>query len=318
MGVNSFGVAIGNEAVFTKARRGPEALTGMDLLRLALERSQTAKQAVEIIIELLTKYGQGGNCGYDHKFFYDNSFIAADKTEGYILETSGKKYITKRIAGMASISNRLSIQEFTHNSEPVYTYFSGSKQRQAQTGSALSNMKGNISAAMIADVLRTHDPKARDKELGGTVRSVCMHAGGLLGDQTTGSVIIELDTMKMWATGASLPCLSVFKPIGFEPVVPVFSEGEEKRAIAYWFAREKLIRSVQGGYIGKNEVRKGIAELEKESFFNAEDWTQHCVDISNKEREFISSFDTSNWQNAAARHWQKRNDALAAQMRILL
>jgi len=44
MGANEHGVAIGNEAVFTKVpyEKG-EALTGMDCLRLALERAGTAR-----------------------------------------------------------------------------------------------------------------------------------------------------------------------------------------------------------------------------------------------------------------------------------
>lgn len=71
MGVNEYGVAIGNEAVFTKGPYGPEALTGMDLLRLGLERSHTAAEAADVIISMLERYGQGGNCGYDHRFEYD-------------------------------------------------------------------------------------------------------------------------------------------------------------------------------------------------------------------------------------------------------
>ena len=46
MGANEHGVVIGNEAVFTrdllKDRRRPDALLGMDLLRLGLELAQTA------------------------------------------------------------------------------------------------------------------------------------------------------------------------------------------------------------------------------------------------------------------------------------
>ena len=63
MGANEHGVAIGNEAVFTKVPydKGP-ALLGMDLLRLALERAATARQALDVITGLLVEHGQGGNC----------------------------------------------------------------------------------------------------------------------------------------------------------------------------------------------------------------------------------------------------------------
>ncbi|WDU84347.1 hypothetical protein [Caloramator sp. Dgby_cultured_2] len=61
MGVNEFGVVIGNEAVFTKEGQGPPALLGMDMLRLALERSKTALEAVEHIVYFIKTYGQGVN-----------------------------------------------------------------------------------------------------------------------------------------------------------------------------------------------------------------------------------------------------------------
>ena len=60
MGVNDAGVAIGNEAVFTKEPMTAEKqLLGMDLLRLALERSTTAEKAVEVVTELLADYEIG-------------------------------------------------------------------------------------------------------------------------------------------------------------------------------------------------------------------------------------------------------------------
>ena len=92
MGVNEYGVCIGNEAVFTKGKYGKESLIGMDLLRLGLERGNSAKEALEVIIALLERYGQGGNCGYDKDFHYDNSFLIMDRKEIYVLETEGKNW----------------------------------------------------------------------------------------------------------------------------------------------------------------------------------------------------------------------------------
>ncbi|TFG50445.1 MAG: peptidase U34, partial [Anaerolineales bacterium] len=63
MGINQHGLVIGNEAVFSKVPANKEpALLGMDLLRLGLERAATAAEAVDVIVELLEEYGQGGNC----------------------------------------------------------------------------------------------------------------------------------------------------------------------------------------------------------------------------------------------------------------
>ncbi len=74
MGANEHGVVIGNEAVFTNVPVQEKGLIGMDLLRLALERAETAEQAVEVVTQLLETVGQGGGCGHeDRSFTYHNS-----------------------------------------------------------------------------------------------------------------------------------------------------------------------------------------------------------------------------------------------------
>lgn len=124
-GINEHSVVIGNEAIFTKSfRRMAEqvargasvelGLLGMDLVRLALERSRTAREAVEVMGELVEAYGQFGS-GVPTKSHdlggYDGSFLVADPDEAWIVEAVGRRWLARRItAGTASISNQPSIR----------------------------------------------------------------------------------------------------------------------------------------------------------------------------------------------------------------
>ncbi len=124
-GINEYGVAIGNEAIFTKTfkeaaadykkGKGPKlGLLGMALLRLGLERGRTAREALDVITSLVEKYGQFGSgvptC--DHPSGgYDNSYIIADANEAWVLETIGNRWVARRFKkGTTSISNEPSIR----------------------------------------------------------------------------------------------------------------------------------------------------------------------------------------------------------------
>lgn len=124
-GINEHSVAIGNEALPTKTFRAAAAayaqghaprlgLLGMDLVRLALERSATAQQAVEVMAALIEQYGQFGS-GVPTKPHdlggYDGSFLIADPHEAWVLEAAGTRWLARRITqGTASISNLASIR----------------------------------------------------------------------------------------------------------------------------------------------------------------------------------------------------------------
>jgi secernin len=122
-GVNEYGVAIGNQGVSTKVLadeiaayaegRGPKlGPTGMDLVRLGLERGKTAREALGVITKMVETYGQFGpglpTLGLEGA--YDNSYVIAGPDEAWVLDTAGTKWIAKRVSrGIASISNTLSI-----------------------------------------------------------------------------------------------------------------------------------------------------------------------------------------------------------------
>ena len=342
MGVNEHGVAIGNEAVFTRAKKGPAALTGMDLLRLGLERSKTAEEALSIITALLQTYGQGGNCGYDHAFHYDNSFLIADPDRAFLVETAGRNWAATQVKEKGAISNGLSLNcehtlrhgieagvDFTRKyREPVYTFFSASKSRRAQSLCALEEGRKDPAAMMRA--LRHHPPTLEGREFTrGGVGSVCMHAGGVIGDHTTGSFVAVLRKnapMTIWATGASTPCISAFKPIfwGIQNGAPVFDDAADGRA--YWLQRERLHRAVLAGQIDVKALRarrdaleaawlQEEARLFAEGIPDPESLCAFAARAAAEEEEFIRSFSIEGWETPMAggsygRYWKTKNAAL--------
>jgi secernin len=135
MGANEHGVVIGNEAVFTDQPYAKTGLTGMDLLRLALERASTAQAAVEVITGLLETFGQGGGCGHEQRgFTYHNSFIVADPRRAFVLETAGKLWAVEEAHGARAISNGLSIPGFAEDhADRLRTAVAGAAARRACT-----------------------------------------------------------------------------------------------------------------------------------------------------------------------------------------
>jgi len=248
MGVNQHGLAIGNEAVFTRVpyEKRP-ALTGMDLLRLALERAATARSAVQIITDLLEIHGQGGNCGHAHKLFYHNSFLLADPASVWVLETAGRHWAAKQIDGIYAISNKLTLEntwdmasddlvtfavqkgwcrsaeDFSFArcySDFLYTRFSSSEHRRARAMARLDADRGRLGVADFFAILRDHGDASSDSfrpDQGLFRAQICNHAGWgpVRVSQTTGSLVSRLEpgAATHFVTGTAAPCTSLFKPV---------------------------------------------------------------------------------------------------------
>src|SRR5947209_1964903 len=92
-GFNEYQVVIGNEALPSPIEFSEPKLIGMELLRLGLERGRSAAEAVEVITDLVTRFGQGRFANDAGVGTYDNGFLVADPREAYVLETAGHEWV---------------------------------------------------------------------------------------------------------------------------------------------------------------------------------------------------------------------------------
>ena len=255
IGANEHGVMIGNEAVFTRrtgAGDEEHPLLGMDLLRLALERATTAREAVQVIVELLERHGQGGSCSHEHpRFSYDNSYIVADPDGAVVLETAGRRWATQEVRTARSISNGLTIPGFAeHYADPVRGRVAGCAVRRRTTEAAAGRATGPLD---LMRALREHGdrPAPRWSPVNGALSAPCAHAGGLVtSTQSTASWVADLRPGgpargRHWVTGTSAPCTSLFKPVTV--TAPVVHEPDpmpdNHHDPAYlWWRHERLHR----------------------------------------------------------------------------
>ena len=170
IGVNEHGVAIGNEAVFTRFPVPKDGRTGMDFLRIALGVCHTAEDAVDLLIDLTERFTQGGRMGYRNRTFrYNSSFIVADPTAAWIFETAGNLWAAKRIRGVATISNELTIQD---DFDRVHTgaYEVARKRGWVKSASAFS-FAGAFSDPIISNLAGAGARRACTSRSLGRVRS---------------------------------------------------------------------------------------------------------------------------------------------------
>ncbi len=110
VGVNEFGLSMGEEAVFTtEMEEAADGIIGPDLMRIGLERARSCEEAIQIMTGLLEEYGQGGSAELKGNSHFDSSFILSDPESAYILETAGRSWAVKKVEAVASISNMLGI-----------------------------------------------------------------------------------------------------------------------------------------------------------------------------------------------------------------
>ncbi|XP_062259206.1 secernin-3 [Platichthys flesus] len=308
MGANEHQVCIGNEAVWGReSTDGDEALLGMDLLRLGLERADTAEKAVDVITELLEKYGQGGSCLEDESgFTYHNSFLISDRKEAWLLETSGKHWAAERVeGGYRNISNQYGITskidkehpelreyarsqgwwdgESEFNFATVFSFMTtarieASGGRYCEGKKLLEKSHGHITAETMMGILR-------DKDSGINMEGMFM---------TTGSMVSVIPTNPAlpgvhYFTATPDPEKSVFKPFIFvkhtnplkETTSPSYGPNDPVKKIPRFqskpdrkhelFAKQQVVTAIIDSHKDRGKkITESMRQLEKENISRME------------------------------------------------
>jgi secernin len=231
-GINEHRVAVGNEQLWTADNPAdqPEAFTGMDLVRLALERARSAEEALDIVTTCIDARGQGGIGDRDEAKAYFSSFLFADPTGAWVLETSARSWAARPVAadeGGIALSNRISLTtdwtrasadvsadgDFDHWRRPSSPTAHADRRlavtlptAQAVGGRPAGTRGAGDGARELAALLRHHGDRAWGRpgsdpsdvaalppavvDRLGTGVSVCMHLTGI--QATTSSMIASL------------------------------------------------------------------------------------------------------------------------------
>ena len=345
MGINQHGLAIGNEAVWSKILANKEpALLGMDLLRLALERAKTAPEAVEVIADLLEEFGQGGSHIQPGHLYYHNSYLISDSQESWVLETVGKQWAARQIKPIYSISNLLSLEnnwdrsssgleEFMVErglardkdqinlsgdfSDLIYTTFADGKSRCSRSLDLLLRNTGKITVQTMAAILRDHGGNP-DPTPGLAGADICMHAslGPIRVSQTTGSMIASLKAGNplVFSTGTAAPCTGIFKPVWVDapPDLGPLPTNKFDHKTTFW-AHEELHREVIKNYPARAAVYQTERDALEAEFIEG---AQTLRDGSVEERKAYSDIC---FQRAAAaeKEWLKQVRMAPGKQRLL-
>lgn len=282
-GVNEHGVAVGNEALWSREAASTEpGLLGMDLVRLVLERARTAVEGVDVLTALLEQHGQSGSTNLMFTESYQNGFLIADPNDAWIIETSGHHWAAKQVDGVASISNTYSVgsdydrisadaQSFAERhgwfdgasgekfdfglafADPDLPFLPTCTARLRRSGTMLGELRDDrkLTIEDMMLVLRDDHATASDTSIWRPEThgesSLCMHAQDLNGSETAASVVADLSHDPLLLVSLSSPCLSPFVPIWFGEALVPWQQPQDSREtdLDDWWQTEMMQRMVE-------------------------------------------------------------------------
>ena len=308
-GFNEHQVVIGNEALPSKLAPAKEPrLVGMEIVRLALERAATAREAVSVMTQVIERHGQGKFENDRGVRTYDNLFLAADPHEAFVLEAVGHDWAMRQVEGTHSISNVGTLgSDADHVSgtasstatdlglhDPVAGQpfrfaeafadrdrSASGIARQRRSAALLRKHEDRIDARTMMRILSDHSDGTRPDEPfvedpRGSV-SICVHREvharpGATAASLVADLCADASRLPVYWCGLSSPCMTLF--------YPVFIQGDLPQALGiggetpsddspWWTFRRLALSGLRGGHERRAEIRAAWSGLQEELFDSA-------------------------------------------------
>jgi dipeptidase len=270
-GVNEHRVAVGCSDWQSRLQREGPGLLGLDLVRLTLERSHSAQQALDVLTDLIVRHGQGSFPGSPEGETGDHVFLIADTVEAFAVEAAGPAWAAQEICQVRAASDVGVIHQDWYRLAPGlggraiaegWWADDGSKLdfvgalSQLPTGKAsalrrwgratllLEQQNGHIDTAFVRQLLADHyeDTRFEVDPLAGPskVKPLCQHATADENATAISSVAqlpADPAALPVFWVAFGPPCIGVYFPLLLDGDLPQAFSGEP----AALFARSRQL-----------------------------------------------------------------------------
>lgn len=321
-GFNEHQVVIGNESLPSLLPESSEPkLVGMEILRLVLERSKSAEEAVDVMTGLISEFGQGKFANDAGVRTYDNLYLIADPISAYVVEAVGHDWAVKQVDKFRSISNvgqigkdadrvsagastaatKLGLFEMGFGDSFGFSNAFGDPgasdsgiARQCRSETMLGGGVGGLDVRAMIEVLTDHSDGVNPGEPPvvdiATYPSICVHnMTAETPGASTASLVADLcatgERLPVYWTGMYSPCMTVFTPMFIEGDMPAsLAIGSENPSSdsPWWDFYRLTHHGIQAGSDARTEIRSELSVLQNELFESA-------YDIAEKGRDLIEN-----------------------------
>lgn len=320
-GVNDQGVASGCATLHNKIPCTGPGLLGTDLVRLILERSRSARQGVDLLIDLVGRHGQVDRPGRgEPPPGGDGSFLIADGKEAFAVETAGRHWVYQEISEVRAAGNACIIrQDWDRISPGLSDYVAsqgwwrcdGSKldfagavtenpmghasglRRWGRATLLLEQQNGSIDSAFIRQVLSDHyegtsfevDPWTP----GQGPLPLCQHGVGVSDAQsmaTATSLVAQINGQGnalnvVWCAFGP-PCSNVYIPLFLESDIPEVFASDTAAGEHLWTRSRHLDQQLLADPDRRSAVREILGRLQSRLDQDAEEFAAEAGQLKQK------------------------------------